>query len=339
MELPSSSDLKKKYPLSKGADDFIHFSRETAKNIVLRKDPRIVVIAGPCSIHDPEECLKYAENFKKLADQIAPSCFLIMRAYIEKARTLNGWKGLVYDPDLDESHDLAKGLVKARNFFVDLTEMGIPIATEFLSPLVSTYVDDLVTWGFIGARTSSSQIHRELASHFPFPVGFKNSIDGNVETAISGVMSAQNPHVFFHVNGQGKLCKVKSSGNPYTHVVHRGSIKSINYDEKNSAQTLQNLAGCGLPERLLIDCAHGNSQKDYEKQKEAFYCVLEQIERGNRGILGMMLESHLKAGCQSLTREPVYLEEGVSITDPCIDWSETEELLLSIHSGVCSSST
>lgn len=336
MELPSSAELKKKYPLSKQATDFVRSSREAAKNIILRHDPRIVVIAGPCSIHDPEECLNYAKGFKKLADQIQPSCFLIMRAYIEKARTLHGWKGLVYDPDLDERHDLKAGLIKAREFFIALSEMGIPIATEFLSPLVSTYVDDLVTWGFIGARTSSSQIHRELASHFSFPVGFKNSIDGNVETAIHGVLSAYNPHVFFHINDEGKLCKIKSGGNPYAHVVHRGSLKGINYDENSILQTLKSLEACGLPPRILIDCAHGNSQKDYEKQKEAFSCVLDQIEAGNRNILGMMLESHLKAGCQSLEQD--HIEEGISITDPCIDWSETEELLLSIHSGTCSSS-
>lgn len=339
MLLPTPKELKSNFPLSSRNAEFIRASRQTAKNIVTRKDPRQVIIVGPCSIHDTNQGLDYAKQFKELAEKIAPSCFLIMRAYIEKPRTLSGWKGLVYDPDLDESHDLEEGLFQARKFFVDLTEMEIPIATEFLSPIVSTYVDDLVSWGFIGARTSSSQIHRELASLFPFPIGFKNSLDGNVEAAISGVMTASNPHTFFHINDQGRLCKVKSSGNPYGHVVHRGSLFASNYDEKSILKTMKNLQQLGMPPRILVDCSHGNSQKDYEKQKEVFYSVLNQIESGNSHILGMMLESHLKAGSQPLTQDLTALEEGISITDPCMDFSETEELLLAASSSSLVSSS
>ncbi|HSX12180.1 MAG TPA: 3-deoxy-7-phosphoheptulonate synthase [Rhabdochlamydiaceae bacterium] len=336
MLLPTPQELKTRYALDSRTREFIHSSRQTAKDIVTRKDPRLVIIVGPCSIHDPIQGLEYAKRFKELSERIDSSCFLIMRAYIEKARTLSGWKGLVYDPDLDESHDLEEGLEKARSFFIELAKMEVPVATEFLSPLVSPYIDDLVTWGFIGARTSASQIHREIASHLPFPVGFKNSLDGNVDTAIYGVISSRDPHIFFHVGEQGRLCKVKSHGNPYAHVVHRGSIKSTNYDVQSIQETVKKMDDLGLVPRLLVDCAHGNSQKDYEKQKEVFYSVLEQIEQGNRKILGMMLESHLKAGCQPLSALPGFLEEGISITDPCINWLETEELLLSIEES-CSS--
>ncbi|HSX12540.1 MAG TPA: 3-deoxy-7-phosphoheptulonate synthase [Rhabdochlamydiaceae bacterium] len=340
MYLPSPQELKTRYVLSAKELEFVHSARQTAKEILTRKDPRLAIIVGPCSIHDFQQGLEYAKRFKELAQKVESSCFLIMRAYIEKPRTLTGWKGFVYDPDLDESHDLEEGLEKTRHFLLSLAQMQIPAATEFLSPLVSAYIDDLITWGFIGARTSASQIHREIASYFPFPIGFKNSLDGNVDTAISGVISARDPHVFFHVNQQGKLCKIKSPGNPYGHVVHRGAIKTTNYDEQNIQDTLKKLEDAGLAPRLLVDCAHGNSQKEHEKQKEVFYHVLQQVEAGNRNIIGMMLESHLRAGAQPLKNLPDYLEEGISITDPCIDWAETEQLLLSVeeHSSLLSSS-
>ncbi len=333
MQLPSPQELKKRCFLDSKTAAFIQASRQTAKNIVAKRDHRLAIIAGPCSIHDPEQGLEYAKRFKELSLKLESSCFLVMRAYIEKPRTLNGWKGLVYDPNLDESHNFEEGLEQARRFFLDLAKLQVPAATEFLSPLVSTYIDDLVTWGFIGARTCASQIHRELASFFPFPIGFKNSLDGNVDTAISGVASSRDPHAFFHVSEQGNLCKMKSQGNSYSHVVHRGSIKSTNYDPQSIQETLKKLSDMGIATGLLVDCSHGNSQKDHEKQKEVFYSVLEQIESGNRNILGMMLESHLKAGSQSVCREG-FLEEGISITDPCIGWQETEELL----EEICSSS-
>lgn len=336
MQLQTPQELKSRYPLDAPSRLFINSARQSAKDILTRKDPRLAIIVGPCSIHNHDQGLEYAQRLKELSVKLESSCFIVMRAYIEKPRTLHGWKGLVYDPGLDDSHDLDEGLEQARRFCVELAKLQLPMATEFLSPLISSYIEDLVTWGFIGARTSASQIHREIASHFSFPVGFKNSLDGNVDTAINGVISARDPHTFFHIDDSGKLCKMKSRGNPYTHVVHRGGIKMTNYDDKNIQETLRKLDEFGLMPRLLVDCTHGNSQKDYEKQKEVFYTILEQIERGNRNILGMMLESNLKAGSQSLSESTDFLEEGISITDPCMSWEDTEELLLSVEEGASS---
>jgi len=330
MELIAPQDLIAKMPLSKKAAENVAESRKTIMRIFDRQDPRLLLIVGPCSIHNVDEALQYAQQLKELSREVEESCFIVMRAYIEKPRTRNGWLGLVHDPHLNGSHDIGSGLAIARAFLVQLAEMGMPAGTEFLTPHLAPYIEDLISWGCIGARTSSSQIHRQLASHLKMPIGFKNSVDGNIDCAVNAIHSARYPHQFMHVNAQGNLYLAKSSGNPYAHVVLRGSSKASNYDEASIQNTLCMLREQELPPRVLIDCSHGNAQGQYFKQKKVFQSVLEQIQQGNNQILGMMLESNLQAGAQMLTNQIDGLQPGVSVTDPCIDYSTTAELISSV---------
>ena len=317
MHLPSPQELKKLLPLRQAS---VEKHRQTVRNILTGRDRRIAVVVGPCSIHDITLALEYAKQFRELAKEVEKECFLVMRAYAEKARTSLGWKGLLYDPHLDGTNDLHTGLFWTRELFLELAHMEIPIATEFLDPLATSYVDDLVAWGFIGARTSASQPHRQLASFLSMPIGFKNCTEGNIDTAINGVLSARCPHTFLHIDDDGKLAITQSEGNPDTHIVLRGSQESPNYDPPSIERTLQKLHLSRLKTRILIDCSHGNCQKDYLRQKEAFFSILEQMEAGNKAIMGMMLESHLESG------------NNVSITDPCLDWASTQELVFSLSS-------
>jgi 3-deoxy-7-phosphoheptulonate synthase len=329
MHLIAPKDLTAQLPLSQKGAEFIAESRKTIMRIFDRQDPRILAIVGPCSIHNVEEALNYAQQLKELAWQVRESCFIVMRAYIEKPRTRKGWLGLVHDPHLNGTHDLAYGLTLSRSFLVELAEMGVPAGTEFLTPHLAPYIEDLISWGCIGARTSSSQIHRQLASWLKMPIGFKNTVDGNVDAAINGVHAARHPHHFMHISETGNLKLVKGSGNPYAHVVLRGSTAATNYDEESVQKVLSSLREHELPPRILIDCSHGNAQGQYFKQKNAFHEVLEQIQKGNHQIVGMMLESNLQAGAQLLHTQLDGLQPGVSITDPCIDYSTTAELISS----------
>lgn len=334
--LPSPAEVFKQFPLTENERCFIQETRETAKGIVLGKDPRKALIVGPCSIHDRESALEYAERFKELSQDVKNSCFLVMRVYVEKPRTTTGWKGLLYDPHLDGSHDIKTGLMWTRELLVELARMRIPAATEFVDPLPALYFQDLVSWGFIGARTSSSQPHRQFASSLNMPIGFKNSTDGNLDTAIHGVYSAKTPHASMHIDSDGKLCAMQTEGNPYSHIVLRGASDFTNYDSLSVRRALDRLRKSHLPERLMIDCSHGNCQKRFEKQQEVFQAVLEQIEKGNDRIFGMMLESHLEAGNQPLPEDPSLLKKTVSITDPCLDWNTTAELIYSAHGAFSS---
>lgn len=334
-ELPSPGELKKAHPLSPAALNFIAESRKTAKEILLRRDKRRVVVVGPCSIHNPAEALEYASRLKRLADKLQEHCFLVMRVYFEKARSSGGWKGFLYDPDLNGSDDLAKGVGLSRSLLCSLAEMGVPAATEFLDPLASCYLEEGITWGFIGARTSSSQIHRQLASSLQMPIGFKNGVHGYLEGAMNGVASAQTPHNFFTINEEGRIKHEQSEGNLYTHIVLRGSTEAPNYDPHSVQMALDKLRSLGLPQRLMIDCSHGNSRKNHENQKECFDSVRDQIAQGNEGIIGIMLESYLKAGNQSLSKVSPSLQHGISVTDSCVDWSTTEELLSSLSCVLC----
>lgn len=328
MDLPTPLDLKRKIPLTKEAALAVESSRKSLIDLFEGKDQRTLLVVGPCSIHCMEEGLHYARKLKALADSLQESCLIIMRAYIEKPRSRIGWKGLVHDPHLNGSHDVVEGLYLSRKFLVDLAHMGMPIATEFLTPHLAPYIEDTVTWGCIGARTSSSQIHRLLASSLAMPVGFKNSVDGNIDTAIGGVEVAQKPHTFLHLCENGKLTKAQSKGNPYAHVVLRGSLTGPNYDEKTILQTIEQLKEHNLPERILVDCSHGNSGGRYYQQREAFESVLMQIQGGNRHILGMMLESNLEEGKQPISAH----REGISVTDGCLDFSSTAALISSVSS-------
>ncbi len=333
MHLVPPKNLINSISQSAKANRFIANSRKTIQDIFDRQDPRLLIIVGPCSIHNVDEALEYARELKKLAKDVEESSFLVMRAYIEKPRTRKGWQGLIHDPHLNGSHDIATGLVLARTFLKELAEMGVPSATEFLTPHLSPYIEDLISWGSIGARTVSSQVHRFLASHLPMPVGFKNTVDGNVDCAINGVHVARSPHSFLHICEEGKLRQMKSVGNPYAHVVLRGSTNNTNYDKNSIQETLNHLRALEIPPRVLIDCSHGNCQRQYFQQKQVFHNVLEQIQKGNQQILGMMIESNLEAGSQAIPSQLDELQPGVSITDPCLDFSMTAALVSSISSA------
>jgi 3-deoxy-7-phosphoheptulonate synthase len=329
MQLLSPRKIKEKLPLTPAQRNSVHQHRQLMQDLVSGKDGRLAIVMGPCSIHDLSSALEYARRVRALADEVESACVLVMRVYIEKPRTVTGWKGLAYDPHLDGSNDIQTGIYWARELFLTLTDLGIPIATEMLNPLLLPYVQDLVTWGFVGARTSASQPHREIASSLPFPVGFKNSPDGNIEQAIHAMVAACSPHRFPSINEEGTLGIVESEGNPFTHVVLRGARSHSNYDAKSIADTIDTMQSHGLKNRVLVDCSHGNCQKEYARQKDVFHSVLEQYERGNNKILGMMLESNLEEGYQYLSESPSALKYAVSVTDPCLGWSDTEALVRS----------
>jgi 3-deoxy-7-phosphoheptulonate synthase len=330
--LPTPLEMKTRLPLLAEEAVFIAQARQIATDIIKGKDPRKVLVVGPCSIHDRKSAMEYAERFGELAQQVKDTSFLVMRAYAEKPRTLKGWKGLLYDPHLDGSDDIKTGLLWTRELLLELAKRKIPCATEFVDPLAALYFEDLITWGFIGARTAASQPHRQFASSLTFPIGFKNAIDGNLETAVHGILSAREPHALLQVDENGKLCALESSGNPFCHIVLRGAYHFTNYDAASVKEAKKRLQEDYLPQRLMIDCSHGNCQKRFNKQQEVFFAVLEQIERGDENIFGLMLESHLESGAQALTEDPSRLKYAVSITDPCLDWKTTEEL---IHSANC----
>lgn len=337
MPLPSPQQLKSLLPLLERQSIFIEKSRETLQNILNKKENKIAFVLGPCSIHDMGDAIEYAKKLKKLSIQIEKNSFVVMRVFVEKPRTVTGWKGLLYDPHLDNSNDLMTGIVWTRRLLLDLASLEIPAAVEFLDPLASTYFEDLVSWGFIGARTSSSQIHRQLASYLPMPIGFKNGIDGNIEQAINGMMAARAPHSFLHINQKARVEIAQSEGNFHTHLVLRGSGEGTNYDllSIQGAQRKIKEINPSLCNSILIDCSHGNCQKEYTKQKEVFQTTLLHILKGNRNILGMMLESNLLPGDQRLS--PSSLKPGVSITDPCLGWEESEALLSSASETLSSS--
>ncbi len=325
----SPRKIKDKLPMTEKQKAFIDRGRQTLRDLITGQDPRLAIILGPCSIHDLSAALEYARRVRVLAEEVASTCVLVMRVYIEKPRTVTGWKGLAYDPHLDGSNDIQTGIFWARELFLTLTDLGIPIATEFLNPLLIPYIQDLVSWGFIGARTSASQPHREMASLLPCPMGFKNSPDGNIEQAIHAMIAARTTHRFPFINEEGYLSLTESPGNPYTHVVLRGSHQGINYDPASLAETVHTMELHGLKNRILVDCSHGNCSKEYTKQKDVFQRVLEQYDQGNDKILGMMIESHLEEGSQHLSESPSELNYAVSITDPCLGWVETENLIRS----------
>lgn len=325
MRLPIPQELKKEFPLSSKARQFIQQSRDAAKAVLLQIDSRLAAIFGPCSIHDPEALFDFAERFIRLRPKIETTLFPILRFFIEKPRTRLGWKGLLYDPKLDGSNDIVEGLRVSRKLFTELAEMGVPCATELLDPLALPYFDDLIVWGMVGARTAASQPHRQMASGLPFPVGFKNDMYGEMGSAITGILAARMPHTHIGIDVQGHIATVKTEGNSFAHLVLRGAENGSNYDPNSVLFASQALKAQGLKPRLLIDCSHGNSGKDPAKQRIALASTLEQIRSGNQSIAGFMLESHLFAGQQPIEGE---LRYGVSITDPCLGWDETEQLLL-----------
>ena len=328
LRLPSSLQLKHQLPLSTALSHQVSVHRQAIRAILDGEDSRLLVIVGPCSIHDPKSALEYAANLARVAHEVSDSMLLVMRAYVEKPRTTVGWKGLAYDPGLDGSDDMAAGLTLSRELMREMLQLGLPVATELLQPMAASYFDDLLSWVAIGARTTESQIHREMASGLGMPVGFKNGTDGGVGIACDAMRSAAHPHRHFGVDSQGHPAIIQTPGNPDTHLVLRGGHRGPNYDRQNVTQIHSDLTRLKIPARIMVDCSHANSGKDPLRQPQVFNDVLEQRLQGNRSLIGMMLESHLFEGCQPLGPSMRY---GVSVTDGCLGWESTEQLLREAH--------
>ncbi|QLE84610.1 3-deoxy-7-phosphoheptulonate synthase [Shewanella sp. Scap07] len=324
--LVTPSELKQQLPLSDSAYHYVLNARKTVADIVHKRDNRVLIVTGPCSIHDIESAKEYALKLKTLHDELADEFYILMRVYFEKPRTTVGWKGMINDPDMDESFDVEKGLRQARELMIWLAELGLPVATEALDPISPQYLSELVTWSAIGARTTESQTHREMASGLSMPVGFKNGTDGKLGVAINALESAASGHRFMGINQQGQVALLQTAGNPDGHVILRGG-KQPNYDAASVAECERQLHGANLNARLVVDCSHGNSNKDHNRQPLVCRDVFEQILNGNQSIIGVMLESHLNAGNQSSSQPMSELAYGVSVTDACINWQDTETLL------------
>lgn len=329
--LVTPEQLKQKLPLPEAVASHIAASRTTVRDILDRKDPRMMVIVGPCSVHDPDAALDYAQRLAKLAKQISSNVYVIMRVYFEKPRTTVGWKGLINDPDLDGSFDIEKGLSIGRELMVKINQLGLPIANEALDPISPQYLQDLISWSAIGARTTESQTHREMASGLSVPIGFKNGTDGSLDVAINALQSVSKGHSFLGIDNQGKVSIINSAGNQHAHIVLRGGGGKPNYDSVSIALTEQALTDKGLPTNIMVDCSHENSAKDASLQPLVLNNVTNQIIEGNTSIVGVMLESHILPGNQKLSADISELKYGLSITDACIDWSTTEAALLQLN--------
>lgn len=302
-------------------------SRNEIQNIINESSEKIIILVGPCSIHDVQACLEYANKLKKLSRKVDDKIMIVMRTYFEKPRTTTGWKGFINDPNLNDSFDVHEGLRKARGFLNQVLHIGLPTATEFLDPFMPQYYADLISWGAIGARTVESQTHRQLSSGLSMPVGFKNGTGGSIQIAIDAIIAAKNQHVFLGINEKGQASVVKTNGNPYGHLILRGGKAGPNYDEESVTSAAESLINNGLTPKLIIDCSHGNSNKDYKNQSKVFKSVIKQKLNGQNAIFGLMLESHLNPGSQKISSNPNDLQYGVSVTDQCVGWDETEDLI------------
>jgi 3-deoxy-7-phosphoheptulonate synthase len=325
--------LEEELPLTERASSTVYQARAEVQKILQGKDHRLLVIVGPCSIHDPIAAREYAGKLKDAISELKRDLHIVMRVYFEKPRTTIGWKGLINDPHLDESFKINDGLRFARHLLLDLAEMGVPAGTEYLDMITPQYMADLVTWGAIGARTTESQIHRELVSGLSCPVGFKNGTSGNVQIAIEAVQSAAHPHTFLGHSKHGQSAIFVTKGNPDCHIILRGGRKTVNYDAASVNEACALLEKCGLTPRVMIDCSHANSNKDHARQSSVCRDVAGQIVAGDRRIIGIMLESNLVAGTQKLVKGKP-LTYGQSITDACIGWDDTYKLLKELASSV-----
>lgn len=328
--LLTPNQVKEKLPLTKSAEQTIFKFRHELENMLNFQDSRKFIVVGPCSIHDTKAAMEYAERLKKLAEKVDDKLLLIMRVYFEKPRTTVGWKGLINDPEMDDSFHVEKGILLARSLLLQLAEFGLPTATEALDPIIPQYISELVSWSAIGARTTESQTHREMASGLSMPVGFKNGTDGNINVALNALKSAKTPHNFLGINQKGQVSVFQTRGNPHGHVILRGGNQP-NFDPENVKFVEEQLKAANLPPRIVIDCSHGNTNKDYKLQPMVLENVIQQIGEGNNSILGMMLESNLYEGNQPITGKREELQYGVSVTDKCIGWEETERIILAAH--------
>lgn len=319
--------VKANLPLTDVVSATVAQSRERVIRILKQADPRLLVVVGPCSIHEERGALEYAARLNALREELADRMEIVMRVYFEKPRTTIGWKGLINDPHLDGSQDIEAGLKIARRLLAEIVGMGLPAATEFLDPIAPQYIADLVTWAAIGARTTESQTHREMASGLSMPVGFKNATDGSLQIAIDAMGAAREPHSFLGIDTDGATSIVRTSGNPDGHVVLRGGRARTNYDAESIRDAEATLKKCGLPPVLMVDCSHANSAKQFARQEDVWHTVIEQRASGTRSLIGMMVESYLSEGNQPFPKPANELKYGVSITDACVSWETTERML------------
>ena len=322
--LITPEELESLYPLSNYHKHRVLKTRKEGESILKNEDAKFVIFAGPCSIHDQQVALDYATKLKALYEKVKDRIFLIMRVFLEKPRTGFGWKGYLYDPKLNGTSEVNEGLISSRKLLLELMKHEIPLSTEFLDPFLVSYHSDFFTWGIIGARTSASQIHRQMASILNLPIGFKNETDGTLDNAIYGALAARYPQTTIGINKQGRVCPLLSEGNPYTHLILRGAISFPNYDFLSIAQAIYKKRLLGLMAPIIVDCAHDNSERIAKNQIKVMHSILSQIIEGNHLVVGTMLESHLKGEC------------ALSITDPCIDWEATEELILHAYESLSS---
>jgi 3-deoxy-7-phosphoheptulonate synthase len=325
--MPSPEEIHARVPLSDAATRTVMQGREVLRKILDRNDSRLIVVVGPCSIHDPIAGLDYARRLKTLADEVSGTLLVVMRVYFEKPRTTTGWKGYINDPDMDDSFRVDEGMRKARKFLLDVAELGLAAGTEALDPISPQYLGDLIAWTAIGARTTESQTHREISSGLSTPVGFKNGTNGDVAIAVNAILSASRPHSFLGINGQGRTAIVRTRGNPYGHLVLRGGDGRPNYDTVSVLMAEQALLKAGLAANIIVDCSHANSYKNAEMQPLVMTDVVNQIRLGNRSLVGMMIESNLEAGNQPIPEDLKQLKYGCSVTDACVDWKTTETML------------
>ncbi len=324
--LISPREIKEKLQPSEETVRSILNNRNQMNAIMDREDRRLFVIVGPCSMHDPKQAIEYAHKLKELADKVKDDLFLVMRVYFEKPRTTVGWKGFITDPHLNDTFDIDHGLYEGRKLLLKIDEIGLPTATEFVDPIIPQYFAELLTWTAIGARTTESQKHREMASGLSTPVGFKNSTDGSLSTALNALISASQSHQFLGINNDGETKVFTTRGNKYGHVVLRGG-KTPNFDAQSIAACEASMEKSGVAKNIVVDCSHANSGKDHTKQPEVMLNCMDQIAEGNQSIIGLMLESHLQGGNQSIPKDLAELKHGVSVTDACLDWKGTEELI------------
>ena len=332
-QLVSPGEIEANLPMTSQAHRTVVEGRQTIQNILAGEDSRMLVVCGPCSIHDPQAAMDYAVRLADLKQQLSDRLYLVMRVYFEKPRTTVGWKGLINDPHLDGSFDISEGLRTARKLLLDINEAGIAAGTEFLDPFTPQYIDDLVAWAAIGARTTESQTHRQMASGLSMPVGFKNATNGEVKVALNAMKSARQPHHFLGVDESGRACVVSTRGNAGGHLILRGGSGKPNYDPENVAAAAEKLREAGLPPALMVDCSHANSGKQPEKQEDVWHNLIQQRidSAGQTAVIGAMLESNLAEGRQDIPEDRSQMQYGVSVTDACIGWPKTQQLLEEAH--------
>ena len=331
--LPSPQSFIDSQPITPELAKIVTDARSAIEDIEQGRDDRMVMLVGPCSIHDEKAGLEYAKKLAVLAEEVKDKILVVMRVYFEKPRTTVGWKGLINDPNLDGTFDMQTGLTRARAFLLEVLGLGLAAGTEFLDPFTPQYLADLISWGAIGARTTESQTHRQMASGLSMPIGYKNGTGGSLQIAVDAMMAARSPHAFLGIDLDGRASVVNTAGNKAQHLILRGGASGPNYDEETVAKAGTLLSGAGLKPNVVIDCSHANSNKDHNRQPIVFRDAIRQRNAGNGGVIGVMLESHLNEGNQSLG-DPADLKYGVSITDACINWETTEELLREAHANL-----